>query len=259
MASADLADAVLHAEGLVGRPDRVAVVEVHFALRRAVLDVRALDIDEAAQAVEQLAEGGLEVVGLRQGVALDTVGGGLGVLIDHVELDLDANRGGVAELGKAIDDTAQDAARRVLEQVAVMVLDVALHDGDALAPRQVACGRDIGDHEEVGVARLPAGHTAAVEDVTRVIPREGRIGEGDALIDAANEHVGGDALAARIPLMVRPGHFDLADLALLDRLQQIEVASAHGSGLLVIVAPPEGSTRGRIAVIGQPPPVRASS
>ena len=91
VASADLADAVLHAEGLVGRPDRVAVVEVHFALCRAVLDVRALDIDEAAQTVQQLAEGGLEVVGLRQGVALDAIAGRLSILVNHVELDLDAD------------------------------------------------------------------------------------------------------------------------------------------------------------------------
>ena len=141
----------------------------------------------------------------------------------------------------------------------MVVLDVALHHRDALAPRQAAGGRDIGNDEEVGIAGVPARDAAAVEHVAGVVPCQGGVGERDALVDAADKNVGGDALAARISLMVRPGHFDLADLALLDRLQQIEVASAHGSGLLVIVAPPEGSTRGRIAVIGQPPPVRASS
>jgi hypothetical protein len=112
---------------------------------------------------------------------------------------------------------------------------------------------------KIGVAGLPARDTAAVEHVALVVPGEGGVGEGDALVKAADEDVGGDALAARVPLMVRPGHFDLADLALLDCLQQIEVTSTHGSGLLVIVAPPEGTTRGRIAVIGRPPPVQASS
>ena len=52
MAPTDLADAVLHAERLVSSPDRIAVVEIHFALRRAVLDVRALDVNEPAQAIE---------------------------------------------------------------------------------------------------------------------------------------------------------------------------------------------------------------
>ena len=141
----------------------------------------------------------------------------------------------------------------------MVVLDVTLHHRDALAPRQAARRCDVGDDEKVGVARLPARDTAAVEHVPHVVPREGGVGEGDTLVNTADEDVGGDALAARISLMVRPGHFDLADLALLDCLQQIEVTSAHGSGLLVIVAPPEGTTRGRIAAITLVQPVRASS
>ena len=168
----DLANAVLHAEGLVGGPERIAMVEVDFTLGRSVLDIRAFDLDEAVEASKQFAKGGLELVSLGERVALDAVGLRYGGIVDEVELDFRSDRRGVAKPSEAFDNATQDATGCGPNELSVMVFEVAGDQGDAISPGQATGRCEIGDQKKVGVAGLPAADLAAVEDIACVVPRQ---------------------------------------------------------------------------------------
>ncbi len=170
-----------------------------------------LELDEVAQPVQDRRGGRIEVVRLLQRVAVDAGGGGRAVLVQQVQLDLEPHPDVVAEAGDALDGAAQHGARRLRQQLAVVVDDVGDDVPGLGPPRQPPVGRGIGTQERVGVAAVRPGQAGAVVDVADVVPRQRRAAERDPR--PARDPVGGDALAAHVPLVVGERHLHLGEIA----------------------------------------------
>ena len=214
----ELTGAVLQARGLPRGLERPRVPQVDLDLARSILGVGALEVNEALEALHDRVEDRVELERLLEGVGVHPLGVGRTVLLEQVELDLDADLGLVAECREPVDDTAQDSARRRAHKLVVGAVDVADHLADALAPGDPPVGVEIGNRDEVREAGVPAREAQAVLDVAGDVPAQHGIGEGEAVrVGALEKAVGGDALSARVALVVVPENLHLAQLAARQR------------------------------------------
>ena len=159
---------------------------------------------------QPLVFGGLEDVvvlgeGAVQGEVVVMLAPRLGVrLLEQVQLKLRAQVRLVAEGAGTLDLALEDPARRLLDDLAVLGLQVAEQQDGLLEPGDRPEGGEVGNGHEVAVAGLPGGQAVARLrlhlDVTaqEVVARLHAV-RGDLL----QEEVGGEPLAHQPPVHVR--------------------------------------------------------
>ena len=229
----------------IGHLQRVGVADVDLLLPRPPFALRVLDRD--AGALQALADGAHDAFllgGLQDVIVLDVAAGGLEAvealaggalvaLVEQIELELGGEVGAHVALLEPGDLGLQDLPRRMRHLVVVVIEHVAQHQRGALEPRRACQGREVGLHDEVAVALLPArrrvaGHRLHVDVVGEEIVAAVRL-----LVGPADEELGLETLADQAPLHVGEGHDDGVDLAGLDGgLQCIErQISGHDGGI----------------------------
>jgi hypothetical protein len=207
----------------------------------APLALAALDPDARAQhavadvAVDPLLLGGLEdvvvlgVVADRLEIRIPLLLGDLVRVLEEDELELGGDQHAVAGGGGALHLTLQDAARRLLDRMAVVIDQVAEDERRLLEPRDAPERADVAHRVEVLVAGLPARQPVAGQRVhvdvdgeqvgARVHPRAAHLVQVEAR---------GDTLPHESPLQVGKGDQDRVDLAVAD--ETLEVVRAQIAG-----------------------------
>ena len=207
-------DVVGHGQG-VGEP-QVDLVLAGAALVVGELhgDAHLLEHEDrpASELVSSAARNMVEVPGV--------VGGGNsapGVPVDEVELDLGMDVAGEAGVGDLCQLTFQDSPRVGAHGLAVGCQDIAEHAGDAVgavAPGQHLEGRRVRGQQHVRL--VDAGE-----------PLDGRAVEADALLECALHLRRGDGHGLQLPQDVGEPQADEADVALLDRPQNVLLLLVH--------------------------------
>jgi hypothetical protein len=169
--------------------------------------------------------------GLQNVVVLDVPAGVLQVpvvlvpglvvgLVEEVELELRAGLGGPAPIRQAGQLLFQDAARRMGQQPAVVVADVAQHQGRALQPGRAAQGRHIGLDGEVAVALVPGRRLEARHRLHLHVHGQ-EIVAGVGLFDhGVQEEVAGHPLAHEAALHIGKTHHHGVDLTRVDQFPE---------------------------------------
>ena len=127
---------VLEPGRVVGGFQRVGVHQVRLDLARAVLGLDALQSRECAQRVVQVGEQRIERVGVLQRVGVDIVLERRAVRVEQIELELDADLGGVAQRGKPCQHPLEHGAGIEQRRAAVVRNDVGDDVADPGPPRQ---------------------------------------------------------------------------------------------------------------------------
>ncbi len=206
----DLLGAVLVQGVMVGVGQRVGVRDVDLVLALAELALAELDGDAGAPHVvahlpdEPLVLRGLQhvvvhdVARARPGIAVPAVGHLVERVLEQVELELGPGLDQVAHLGGGRDLGPKDRAWSDGGRLArLLVGDVADHHRGLLEPRAQPQRRDVGDHPEVAVPRVPARIGVAGQRLHLHVDREQVQARMQALgaEHLLEEEVGQDALA----------------------------------------------------------------
>ena len=233
----DLLHPVLVEHVAVGHLERVGVAQVDLLLPPPPLALGELDRHPrrlhpvADGAHQRLLLRGLEDVVVLQvvrhrGEAVVTLGPRLVEgLAEEVELELGGGLHPVADPGGALELAPEHPARRLLDGLALLGVDVAEHERGLGQPRQQAPGGEVGHQLHVAVAPLPRGELEARQRLHLHVHRE----EVDAGVDAVVQHVveevaADDALAHQPAEPVREDGEHGVDVALLDqRLEGLAV------------------------------------
>ena len=136
---------------------------------------------------------------------------------------------GPAALGEARELGAQDLARRGDDRRAVLPLHVGQAQRGAVEPRRATQRVEVGLHDEVAVAALPARHRVAVDRVHLDVDREQVVAALGAVVGhRLQEPRRRQALALQAPLHVGQGQQHGVDVACGDLCLQL--VGCHGRG-----------------------------
>jgi hypothetical protein len=181
--------------------------------------------------VADRADHALFLGGLQDVVVLDVPAGVLQVpvvlfpglvvgLVEQVELELRAGLGGPAPLRQAGQLLLQDAARGMGQQPAVVVADVAQHQGRALQPGGAAQARRVGLDGEVAVALVP-GRRLVTRHRLHLHVHGQEVVAGVGLLDhAVQEEMAGHPLAQEAALHVGKAHHHGVYLTRVDQFPE---------------------------------------
>ena len=152
-------------------------------------------------------------------------------VVEQEELELGGHHGRHVHRRQALELALQHAAGGVVEQLMVVVEQVADDQRSALEPRDPPHGGDVGLEHEVAIALLPAGHLVAGHRLHVDVAGEQIVAAMRLLMRALAEIAGMEALADQPPLHVRKGRDDGVDGAGLDFLGKRAQAqlSLHGA------------------------------
>ena len=222
---------------MVGVRQCARVRDVDLVLALAELALAELHRDPGAQhPVADLPEDPLVASGLehvvvhdvrraRAHVPVSPLGGHAIRVLEQVELELGARLDRVAPLDRTLDLTFEDPSGRDLDGLVLvlLVVDVADDHHGLLDPRTPSKGRQIGDHSEVPVARLPARVLVPGEGLHLHVDRQQVEARVQTLLteDLLEEEMRNDALAHEAPLEVGEHAQDGVDLARAGQLLEL--------------------------------------
>jgi hypothetical protein len=243
----DLFDAVLIDDVAIRHLEGVRVAQIELGLARTPFAFGGFDRDAGAlHAVADGADQALLLGRLADVIVLDVPAGCLETfvaflpgalvrLVEHVELELGRHVGAVAEGLCALDLAAQDRARRMGQELAVMIDHVAEHQGGAVQPRDPAQGREVRPDREVAVAELPRRRRIAWDRLHLHVDGEQIVAGMHLVRRLLDEEAPAHALADQPALHVGEAHQHGVDRSRGDLLVQcveVEIAG-HGRQILL--------------------------
>ena len=167
------------------------------------LDLDAVRVHHLAEAGEQrlVAAGAMQAIAGIGGADRFQVEPALGaqatlVLAVDAELQLKGQLHGIAEGGCAVEDAAEHLARGDRGGLPVCIGVVADHGGHARLPGGDAEGIEVGVGDDIRVAGVPAGELQVGHELLGDIPAEDHVALGEAVGEAFEEGVRGEAFTA---------------------------------------------------------------
>ena len=227
----DLFGAVL-VDGVVVAGDQGVVVaegdlllsEVALPLDAFAVHTRAIHA-EADVAQQRFHAGGGQhlvvdvVVGGRRQASVVGFPGVTECVVEHHELEFGADVGDQPPLGETVHLAVENAARRLLDGLAVSPGQIRHHQRAAGNPRQQPQCAEVGGHHHVAVTGLPAGDGVAVDGVHVDVDGQQVVAAfGAVLGDVVDEQPRRDPLAGEPALHVGEGHDHRVDLARSNQL-----------------------------------------
>ena len=166
-------------------------------------------------------------------------------VVEDVELELGGHVGEKAALLEAGELALEHGTRAVRQLVAVMVDDVAQHQGGAGEPGDLAQGAEVRADGEVAIALVPGGGLEARDRLHLHVDGEEIVAGVPFLAHGVHEVAAGHALADQPALHVGEGGDDRVDLACVDQaLERLEVEpTGHAVACSLVFRPPPMQAR----------------
>src|SRR5579859_293334 len=154
------------------------------------------------------------------------------VFAPDTKLKLQRQLGAVAHISRALEHAAEHVARGDGDGFAAFGHEIADDGGDALLPGNETERREVGHHAQVGVAAFPVSEAQARHELLGDVPAKEHIALREAVLQAVQEHVRRESLAAEYAVIVGSADLDGVYRMLFDELLHARAVVGHD------VAPP---------------------